>query len=48
MPADLLPEALLGPIGYLDDLVLLALGSLPLGGRVLAAFKRFAGMRGSR
>jgi len=48
MPADLLPEAFLGPIGYLDDLVILTVGSLPLGGRVLTVFKRFAGMLGSR
>ena len=48
MPADLLPEALLGPIGYLDDLVLLALGSLPLGGRMLGLLKGLMGQRRGR
>ncbi len=47
MPADLLPEALVGPIGYLDDFVLLALGSLPLGGRLMGLVKRVTGRGGS-
>ncbi|MBL7650018.1 MAG: DUF1232 domain-containing protein [Candidatus Hydrogenedentes bacterium] len=48
MPADLLPEALVGPIGFLDDIVLLALGSLPLGGRMLGLVKGLMGQRGGR
>lgn len=36
VPADLLPEVLLGPIGLLDDLVVMGLSALPLGGMVLA------------
>ena len=45
LPIDLLPEALLGTlgpvglVGYLDDVVLLAVGSLPLGGRLLGMMK---------
>ena len=46
MPADLLPEALFGPIGYLDDLVLLALGSMPVGSQLLAKMKGVVGRKG--
>lgn len=45
MPADLLPEALFGPIGYLDDLVLLALGSMPVGSQLLAKMKGAVGRK---
>jgi hypothetical protein len=48
MPIDLLPEALVGPIGFLDDLVILGLGSLPLGARVLEMAKGVLGRRGTR
>jgi hypothetical protein len=48
IPIDLLPEGLLGPVGYLDDLVLLALGSLPLGSRVLGLVTGLMGRRGTR
>lgn len=48
IPIDLLPEGVLGPIGYLDDLVLLALGSLPLGSRVLGLVTGLMGRRGTR
>lgn len=43
IPFDLMPEALLGPVGYLDDAVLLALGSLPMGGRILELLKGMVG-----
>ncbi|MBE7557983.1 DUF1232 domain-containing protein [bacterium] len=36
VPVDVLPEAALGPLGYLDDLVLLLLASLPLGHTLLS------------
>lgn len=48
IPIDLLPEGVLGPIGYLDDLVLLALGSLPMGSRVLGLVTGLMGRRGTR
>lgn len=48
MPFDLLPEGLVGPIGYLDDVVLLGLGSMPLGGRVAGMLKGLLGRRGGR
>ncbi len=40
MPVDFLPEAVLGPLGYLDDLVLLLLSALPLAGGLRARFRR--------
>jgi hypothetical protein len=35
IPTDLLPEILLGPIGLLDDLVVMGLSALPLGGMLM-------------
>jgi four helix bundle protein len=46
IPTDLVPEALFGPLGYLDDLVLLALGSLPAGSQLLGKLKGALGRRG--
>lgn len=43
VPFDLLPEGAFGPIGYLDDLVLLAIGSLPAGSQLLNKFSRVFG-----
>ncbi|MBX3176256.1 MAG: DUF1232 domain-containing protein [Candidatus Hydrogenedentes bacterium] len=43
MPIDFLPEAFLGPIGYIDDLILLAIGSMPLGARVIGGVKGMIG-----
>ncbi len=37
MPVDFLPEALLGPVGLIDDLVLCTLGAIPAGGRAWGA-----------
>ena len=45
VPADLLPEGLIGPIGYLDDIVLLALGSIPVGTQIVGKFKSVVGRR---
>ena len=45
VPTDLLPEALFGPIGYLDDLVLLALGSIPAGSQLMGKLKSVMGRR---
>ncbi len=47
MPYDLLPEGIVGPIGYLDDLVMLALGSMPVGSQLLGKVKGMMGRKGS-
>ena len=36
IPTDLFPEALLGPVGVMDDLVVIALGRLPVATRVVS------------
>ena len=46
IPVDLVPEAIFGPIGYLDDLVLLAVGSLPAGTQIIGKLKGIMGRRG--
>ena len=43
IPFDLVPEALFGPIGLVDDLVLLAVGSLPAGSQLIGKFKGLLG-----
>lgn len=45
IPLDFVPEVLFGPIGYLDDLILLAVGSLPAGSRMLGILKGLLGKR---
>lgn len=47
MPADLLPEVLFGPIGLLDDFVLLAIASMPAGSQLLGKFRGLLGRRAS-
>tara|TARA_R110001592_G_scaffold87648_1_gene258824 strand:+ start:332 stop:1420 length:1089 start_codon:yes stop_codon:yes gene_type:complete len=46
MPYDLLPEGVFGPIGYLDDIVLLVLGSMPAGSQLLGKMKGAMGRKG--
>jgi len=48
IPFDLVPEGLFGPIGYLDDLVLLAVGSLPAGTQLLDKMKGLLGKRNEK
>lgn len=43
IPLDFVPEALFGPIGWVDDLVLLAVGSLPAGSQLLGKLKGLIG-----
>jgi len=43
IPIDLIPEALVGPLGYADDLILLALGALPLGSNLLERIRALIG-----
>ncbi|MBI2425710.1 MAG: DUF1232 domain-containing protein [Candidatus Hydrogenedentes bacterium] len=39
IPVDFLPEILLGPLGFFDDILLTALASLPVGTKLLGVFR---------
>lgn len=45
IPLDFVPEAVFGPIGYIDDLILLAIGSLPAGSQLLDKLRNLTGRR---